>query len=191
MKYNTSRNILVSAVLIFCLSALTIFALEHKDILTHESHMQAHLLNSNNDHVEKYSENHKNGETLLIVKPDRNLSYVSDEIVEKHGFSKTELINKNVLTFVHPKDLPELSYQLIEYHKKLEKVENIGPVRIKMKSGEFKSYLVSLTPELNENKELKETVVILKDVSSPLGDIEGEHAMNTNEGVISQIKNLL
>lgn len=178
MKYNTSRNILLSAVLIFCLSALTIAFLQHKDMLSHEHEMQANVLqhtesDENEAGPESYTHylDNKNN-VLLVVKPDRNLSYISDNMVEEHGFLKEELIGENVLTFVHPKDLPQLSYNLVEYHKNFSKVENLGPIRVKKKSGEFLPYLVTLIPQIDKENKLLETVVILKNVSSPLGDIE-------------------
>jgi PAS domain S-box-containing protein len=108
---------------------------------------------------------------FVIVDLDRTFRFITENLETVHGYNLDETEGLNVLTFIHPKDMPEFGNNLMEYHKTLEVKNNIGPIRIKTKSGQYIPYLVSLIPITDENGEKIVTAVTLKDVSTPLGEI--------------------
>jgi PAS domain S-box-containing protein len=177
----SKQKLFLIAVAIFLVTLTTTFFLIEKDKLQiEEKHVQASLFENNEnpqkiDTEEEYRKILDNyDDNFVIINNDRKIKFITNAMLEKHGYLKEEVANVNVLTFIHPKDLPELSNTIMEYHKTREAKKNIGPVRIKTKSGNFIPYMISLIPlKTSKEETIIESAVVLKDVSKPLGEIGG------------------
>jgi PAS domain S-box-containing protein len=153
----------------------TFFILNEDNLHINESNLHVNVLNESDittiqDETELRKVTQIHEEDFLIVKFDRTLRFISEHMLEKHKFEENELKDLNILTFVHPKDLPSLANSLMLYHKDKKAKSNVGPVRIKTKSGNYIPYMINLDPIKDDNDEIVETVVILKDVSVPVGE---------------------
>lgn len=175
---HTQRKIFVIATCIFVTSMSVIFFLVGEDKLNVENqHMQASILHYDagdlplNEDVYRKIINNKNDD-FVIVNIDRTLAYISENLQEIHGYKLDETGEMNVLTFVHPKDMSEFSHNLMEYHKTLEAINNIGPIRLKTKSGEYIPYLISLIPLKDNSGERIATAVVLNNISKALGEVK-------------------
>jgi len=109
---------------------------------------------------------------FIIVNTDRTFKYISPKLLETHGYTPEETKTLNVLTFIHPKDLPEFSLILMEFHKSLEVKKDVGPIRTKLKSGSYINYLITLVPFTDNKGERVGTGVVLKNIDKPLGDTQ-------------------
>jgi PAS domain S-box-containing protein len=148
--------------------------------------MQTHILND--EQIEEYLDEKDYREIIdnkddefAIVNIDREFKFLTDNIQKVHGYDFSEIEGLNVLTFLHPKDLPEFTNILMEYNKDPKLTENIGPIRVKTKNGRFISYLITLIPLFNEDSERIATAVVLKDVSKPLGGETDENEVENTE----------
>ena len=110
---------------------------------------------------------------FIITNVDRTFRFITPNLEKAHGYTLEEMKsgNVNVLTFINPKDLPAFSNILMEFHKNIGIMRNIGPIRIKTKSDEYIQYLITLIPFTNKEGERTGAAVILKNISKAVGDI--------------------
>jgi len=181
-NYISKRKILVIAVMIFLMTLSSVFFLvEKEEGKVENNHLQSFILNDFDSTKtlsdEEYRKILKNSEDdFIIVNTDRTFKFISANLEKVHGYTMEEMQsgNINVLTFIHPKDLPAFSNILMEFHKKLEIISNVGPIRVKTKDGNYVNYLITLIPFTDEKGERIGTGVILKNIDKPLGDTENK-----------------
>lgn len=173
----TKRNMFIIATSIFLVTMSTVFFLADKDKISVDTeHIQASVLHASDIDAVKDESGYRNllennEDAFAIVNADRTFRYLSDNLENTHGYTLDETEDINVLTFIHPKDLPTFGNSLIEYNQELETKSNIGPIRIKTKSGEYIPYMVTLVPIKTDEGKKAATAILLKDISTPLGEI--------------------
>jgi len=180
-NYLSKQKILVVAILIFAITMSSVFLfVEDKETSKHNSNYQAFILNDfeskNLDEAGYRNLLNNQDDDFIIVNTDRTFRYISPDMEKIHGYTIEEMQfgKVNVLTFIHPKDLPEFSNILMEFHKKIAVLSNVGPIRVKTINGDYMNYLITLIPFTNKEGERIWTGVILKNVEKPLGDTENK-----------------
>jgi len=164
----------------FAITMSSVFMFTKEEELNKEnSQYQSFILNDlnhkddlNEDAYRKIINNNEND--FIIVNTDRTFKFITPNLEKAHGYTLEEMKSGkiNVLTFIHPKDLPAFSNILMEFHKKLETMSNVGPIRVKTKEGEFINYLITLIPFTNDDGERVGTAVIFKNIDNLLGKPE-------------------
>lgn len=109
---------------------------------------------------------------LFVLKTDSLIHFSSESWRNDFGYSAGEVNNVNFFTFVHPKDLPYFVNSMLSVMQYDKKVENVGPFRIKEKEGKYHLYMGTVIPFHNQEGEIVEIALTLRDVSVPLGDGE-------------------
>jgi len=120
------------------------------------------------DFYRKLIENHE--DDLFILKTDSLIHFSSESWRNDFGYSTEEVNNVNFFTFIHPKDLPYFVNSMLSVMQHDEKVDNVGPFRIKEKEGRYRLYMGTVWPLHNQEGEIVEIALTLRDVSVPLGD---------------------
>jgi len=174
----SKKNILMIACAIFIMTMSTIlFLVGEEDLKVENDEIKTSVLNTTDSQKilseEEYRKLLNNYEDeFIIVNTDRTFRFLSPNLLKIHGYSPEEITKLNVLTFIHPKDLPSFSNMLMEFHKELKVMNNLGPIRVKTRTGEFINYLITLIPFADKEGERTGTGVILKNIDKPLGDTE-------------------
>jgi len=173
----TKRKIFVIAMCVFLVSLSTVlfFAGDKQfPIETHTEDMQTFIMRSHDMDHEKneifyrnFLNNHQ--DDIFIINPDTTIKLFTENWKNEFGYETQNVIDQNFFTFVHPKDLPFFANIFIEIIQKDEKVEGIGPFRMKDINGQYKLYIATGIPLKNENSEILEIALILRDVSTPMG----------------------
>lgn len=107
---------------------------------------------------------------LFILKTDSLIHFSAESWRNDFGYSTEEVNNVNFFTFVHPKDLPYFVNSMLSVMQHGEKVDNVGPFRVKEKEGKYRLYMGTVLPIHNHDGEIVEIALTLRDVSVPVGD---------------------
>ena len=113
-------------------------------------------------------------DALFILKTDSLIHFSCESWRNEFGYSSEEVNNVNFFTFVHPKDLPYFVNSMISVMQHEEKVDNVGPFRVKDNEGKYRLYMGTVLPLFNHEGGIAEIALTLRDVSMPLGDEEDE-----------------
>ena len=173
----TKRKMFVIATSIFMVTMSTVLFLVGEDKIAVESEdLQAFVLTDNQienklDEAEYRELLEIKNDEFAIVNSERYFEFFTKNLEEIHGYKLDENLDMNALSLVHPKDLTEFANTLMEYNKDPKIRSGIGPIRIKTISGEYIPYLIELKPIVDEKGHKIGSAVILKDISTPLGEI--------------------
>lgn len=140
---------------------LQTFVIKHDDIETVQSE----------DFYREVLNNQTN--EIFILKKDTTIEFSTETWREDFGYYKDELEGANFFTFIHPKDLPYFANEIVELVNTEEKIDGIGPFRIKDYNGEYSLFIANAIPLVDEEGELQRIGLILIDVSIPLGGSSG------------------
>lgn len=172
----TKRKMFIIATCMFLVTMSTVLFIVGEGKLEIEKHdLSANIIQEFDDLQNKtekdYREmlNLKDGD-FVVVNNKREFIYIAPTLEELHGYKLSENVGLNSLSLIHPKDLVEFAYVLLEYNKNPHLLEDAGPIRIKTIEGNFVTYLIDLHPIFNKNYEKIASVVVLKNISTPLGD---------------------
>lgn len=110
---------------------------------------------------------------IFILKKDTTIEFSTETWREDSGYHKDELEGENFFTFIHAKDLPYFANEIVELVNTGEKVEGIGPIRIKDYNGESNLFIANAIPIMDEEGKMQRIGLILIDVSIPLGGSSG------------------
>lgn len=177
---STIRNIFMIATCIFMVTMATVFFLIGEDKLNIEKDdlKNAILFAPDADgpqSEELYRDLLNNEEDeILIIKDNATLEFITDDLLTQLEYSSEDVLNKNLFSLIHPKDLPELGNNFVKNFNEESMVmqENIGPVRLKTNTGSYVPYLISLVPLNNDSGERVSTAILLTDLSTPIGEDE-------------------
>ncbi|MBN1494786.1 PAS domain S-box protein [Candidatus Peregrinibacteria bacterium] len=172
----SKKKILFVALAMFLMTMMSIlYIIGEENFDVHKQSLQTSILNNNQTNKNLNEKDYRKllnntDDEFIIVNTDRTFRFVSSKLLTIHDYTVENILEVNVLTFIHPKDLPAFSNLLIEFHKELKIMNNVGPIRIKTKSGEYINYLVNLIPFTDKQGQRTGTGVILKNIQKPLGD---------------------
>ncbi|MFC1599830.1 PAS domain S-box protein [Patescibacteria group bacterium] len=110
---------------------------------------------------------------IFILKNDTTIEYSGEEWREKFGYFSDEIDGENFFTLVHPKDLPYFANEIVNLVNTGERIDNIGPFRIKDYEDEYFLFIANAIPLVDEKGILQRIGLILIDVSIPLGGSSG------------------
>ena len=180
-NYISKRKILVIAVMMFLMTMSSVFLLVKEELKVENKDLQGFIIKDFNSNKPLDEQDYRKiinnfEDDFIIVNTDRTFRFITPNLEKVHGYTLEEMQsdNINVLTFIHPLDLPAFSNILMDFHKKLEIINNIGPIRLKTINEEYINYLITLIPFTNEKSERVGTGVILKNIEKPLGDTENK-----------------
>ena len=122
---------------------------------------------------------HNYEDDFFVLKTDTFIQFSSSQWKEKFGYEEHDVNKKNFFSFVHAKDLPFFTNSMIRVIDHGEAENNIGPFRLKSQSGEEMMYMASATPLFNKKGEIALIILVLHDVSIPIGN--GEHEISLYE----------
>lgn len=172
----TKRKMFIIATCIFLVTMSTVLFIVEEGKLQIEHHdLHANIIQ---DFDELYNYDEKDFREILnldesdfvVVNNKREFIYIPPNLEELHGYKLNENVGLNSLSLIHPKDLIEFAYVLLEYNKNPHILKNSRPIRIKTIEGRYITYLVDLHPIFNTHNEKIASAVVLKNISIPLGD---------------------
>jgi PAS domain S-box-containing protein len=173
----TKKKLFAIATTMFLVTMSSVFlVIGNGNMESGHNEMQTFILNDFNEFKE-YTETdlrdyfHIAGEDFSIINNQREFIYIAPKLEDLHGYNLRDNKKMNSLSLIHPKDLTEFANILLKYNKNPHPIEGAGPLRIKTKEGNYITYIIDLIPIFTDKEEKIGSVVILKNISVPLGDV--------------------
>ncbi|MBD3156571.1 PAS domain S-box protein [Candidatus Peregrinibacteria bacterium] len=174
----TNRKMFVIATCMFLITMSSVLFIVGEEKIAHEidhTHLQAFILQheeAETSHDEQFYRDliDNRDDEFAIINTDRSIKYISPKLEEIHHITLDTNQPLNVLTLIHPKDLTQLANTLMDYNKDPKKRSGIGPIRVQTSSGTYIDYLITLIPVFDEEGEKVLSAVVVKDISTPLGE---------------------
>lgn len=112
---------------------------------------------------------HNHDNDFFVLKTDTLILFSSQKWRKKFGYEESEVNKNNFFSFVHAKDLPFFTNSMIRVIDNGQIEDNIGPFRLKSQSGEEILYMASAMPLFDKQGEIVSIILVLQDVSIPVG----------------------
>jgi len=112
---------------------------------------------------------------IIVLNKNFKIEYINEQVHEKlTGYTKTDLIGKSSLKYLHPEDLERV---LKEYQDRLEAREGSTELRFKIKSGKYLWFEVKGRAFVNNDGE-KKSILISRDITKRK---KAEHELKESE----------
>ncbi len=138
------------------------------------------------EEIKKVIESAEKGKLIFVLNEDATFHYFNEEWREELGFKEKDIIGEEYFSFIHPKDLPEMTISFIKVIQTGESIANIGPYRIEVQEDEdtnitendtekqYLSYIATILPIKDENGNVVKIVGVHKDITEDIKDQQSD-----------------
>lgn len=170
LPLNQSRKIALIAVALFMVSMGILFIFTQNNGLI-SGDLKTQLFGAESSKYENIVKN--SADPVVVIGAENKISYVSPSFRDLLGYEDVDLNGVDFFNFVHPDDAGDVASLIAKISQEKTEMKNLGPYRIKDKSGQYGVYMAGASVVSSENKVLQ-IIITMKDITKSVEDINKE-----------------